>query len=1176
VSVFSSIAADKVMEVWKKRRHLKLVSLLGKGQFGGVYRAVDTNDGNEYAVKVISLFQMFGLKMDLRKPERGTASFERDVAQLQQFGGKVINLVSEVRKMRWVTSKNIVQFIEHWFEGPNAAPLLRDPVDTNSMSWAYFCGVAHSKNNFLYIQMELCDMTLKSWIEEQTRAGQHYSILKELRCGALLQITAGLSDLHKQGILHCDLKPDNILLQMRNGEITFKIGDFGNSRMFETQSWDFQSMVQSDVEHLAIRVYNIILQEIQEVKSPGEFHREQSFVDCVKKENKIYFTDCSCTFLLHFLNTKDDHVHDHILQDTMETFVNCYHCVYAYWNSHILSKYQEIDLSADIFELKMKTKDIEHYRYQIMVNNEADARYSANIVKGCLQTAGLKVVTLEYRKFLELHRQGLGSTSIDFLRDSGTDLLVLLCGQLEDTDATLLIQMCERLDYVSVNTLLIAGKDMTGKHGVLLDLPTINWEDLACSTRILLLRNNINLQGRAILLGSFVDELDSESLRMVLSDSKGELNIPLGTNSVSSVLPQPYIHRKFQLINSGKQITDTEIIKSSEKLWLISDGPGMGKSTVLVQLCQTLREFNGMWCHIVQLNRFFNDLVEWNASSEPVETLLVQMLKENLRNGELQPLFEATMEGRTRLKLVLFLDALDEVAPDSYENVASLVQQLMRKAGISKIVLTSRTHLFKELQQSFGQEAINVKLVPLGYPEQHDYLQAVWGDESLPLVDPCIKTFEELLGKGEHSPICSPLLLRMLAEQTKHEKYLSGSIHEFYSVAVDRKIAVSIEDKFGLKSEGSGVGAKKEVDKIKSEILTCLQWLAMSIIRFKRLHNFTEMVKPTFWDEDRLRRTLLVEGCGENIYFVHRTFAEYFFGLYLANKIDSVRPEEMAELAFSPAMEAVRNIFDFSVLHKYFTEHSSVIFWNCIINEPEIFASKLQPPGLRKRSPWEAVLLRSLLQHCHTDVIVQILNHDEYNSLIRKSMDEWRWSLQQIREKVCPCSFVSHFVAQICFNKLYHGHPTHTYSSSLWTEALTSEPSYVRILWEWLCSNPYIEKEEKVELLLRGNGLPESSSMFYAVRTSESFKFFTGEVLMELSLSPKRIREELMLVGDTPAPNSNLLHAATHFSANKYPLSLIREFIERYLSKEDLDTLLFQSLFKSNILIPLPFTLFLR
>ncbi|MEM6351111.1 MAG: serine/threonine-protein kinase [Cyanobacteria bacterium J06629_9] len=48
------------------------------------------------------------------------------------------------------------------------------------------------------------------------------------------QITGGLAHAHEQGIIHCDIKPENILLQYRQGQPVAKISDFGIAKVAQS------------------------------------------------------------------------------------------------------------------------------------------------------------------------------------------------------------------------------------------------------------------------------------------------------------------------------------------------------------------------------------------------------------------------------------------------------------------------------------------------------------------------------------------------------------------------------------------------------------------------------------------------------------------------------------------------------------------------------------------------------------------------------------------------------------------------------------------------------------------------------------------------------------------------------------------------------------------------------
>ena len=80
----------------------------------------------------------------------------------------------------------------------------------------------------LFIVMELINGShLKDWIVKNKISSIHTRFL------LLKQASSGLAYAHKQGIVHCDIKPQNMLV---SAEGTLKITDFGISRALETIS----------------------------------------------------------------------------------------------------------------------------------------------------------------------------------------------------------------------------------------------------------------------------------------------------------------------------------------------------------------------------------------------------------------------------------------------------------------------------------------------------------------------------------------------------------------------------------------------------------------------------------------------------------------------------------------------------------------------------------------------------------------------------------------------------------------------------------------------------------------------------------------------------------------------------------------------------------------------------
>ena len=66
---------------------------------------------------------------------------------------------------------------------------------------------------------------LTKYISEQRARKQFFTELEVLEM--CLQVASGVEFLHKNKIVHRDIKPDNIFLKQEGGELVFKIGDLG-------------------------------------------------------------------------------------------------------------------------------------------------------------------------------------------------------------------------------------------------------------------------------------------------------------------------------------------------------------------------------------------------------------------------------------------------------------------------------------------------------------------------------------------------------------------------------------------------------------------------------------------------------------------------------------------------------------------------------------------------------------------------------------------------------------------------------------------------------------------------------------------------------------------------------------------------------------------------------------
>jgi serine/threonine protein kinase len=176
-----------------RRSQYRLLGLAGHGQFGRVYCAIHRRTGELVAIK------------DLHKDRFPTHKF--------------------LRELRFLLS------LEH----PNIVT----------------CHALEHSTSGRQLILDYCEGgTLRSLMESDTGL----TLMEVL--SFLADILGALDQAHRQGIVHCDIKPENILLQLTPGGWTARISDFGIARLSQEAKSSDMGQTGSPAYMAPERFYN--------------------------------------------------------------------------------------------------------------------------------------------------------------------------------------------------------------------------------------------------------------------------------------------------------------------------------------------------------------------------------------------------------------------------------------------------------------------------------------------------------------------------------------------------------------------------------------------------------------------------------------------------------------------------------------------------------------------------------------------------------------------------------------------------------------------------------------------------------------------------------------------------------------------------------------------------------
>ncbi|CAG9817843.1 unnamed protein product [Phaedon cochleariae] len=484
----------------------------------------------------------------------------------------------------------------------------------------------------------------------------------------------------------------------------------------------------------------------------------------------------------------------------------------------------------------------------------------------------------------------------------------------------------------------------------------IKFTDLTEACRTTLLSKEVNLQGTYLpikeLINNSVENIDSIIDQETIIDLMYGETIQIGT-AIRDLgeIEHYYIERKFKL--EKMVFTEQDIcnfIGQPGKFILISDGAGKGKTTVLTKLGYLIKKiYPSSFLIRIDLNMFTSIFKEFQTASKKsinLEEILQSKDKNYFKNSLEQNVFSNTKN------IILMVDAVDEISPDYTSLVNNFMLQTSERKNISKIFVTTRPHLTKNLESFLKTESY--QLLPYSKLEQTDFLMKYWkqnliidDDEKLTKCEIYAKTLINKLGNSIGYTFWNfigiPLQTRMIAEifQGSDDKKYQWvcckdflqcdnetlelpdkiNITELYDMFVEKKKDIFIEDK--CDTQGN-VKAKEIISKIYEDYINEHQKLAAGLLLNDHQYSLMNVSK---YVNNSSKETIIGMGMlqeiGDELLFVHQTFAEYFLAKAMWVQLKEIAKRNkfviflLKDLFIHPGFEMIRAFFEGILTNEY-------------------------------------------------------------------------------------------------------------------------------------------------------------------------------------------------------------------------------------------------------------------
>ncbi|XP_010231199.3 cyclin-dependent kinase-like 4 [Brachypodium distachyon] len=184
-----------------------------------------------------------------------TISFQKNFSCDEEIGsgseGQVYKCRSDfMGPKKFAVVKQVPDTFEY-FKNPD---LSCETSEVNILSMLNHDGIvqfyqAWTEKRTIYIGMKLCNKTLENYLKETSQVDL------ETRKSIFMQLTAAVEFMHRKGVVHRDIKPGNVLLDIEKDGLTVRLADFGISKRFAPHS-DFPGDWYGSLPYRAPEIVN--------------------------------------------------------------------------------------------------------------------------------------------------------------------------------------------------------------------------------------------------------------------------------------------------------------------------------------------------------------------------------------------------------------------------------------------------------------------------------------------------------------------------------------------------------------------------------------------------------------------------------------------------------------------------------------------------------------------------------------------------------------------------------------------------------------------------------------------------------------------------------------------------------------------------------------------------------